>query len=92
MNTKQLLMLNFFNSELNASNHNISTQITNAYKKYVDESHISAQEHFRKNAFLYLMEDVDESSSENNISVAGIIDYPTSIHQMNKKLQFEEPF
>ena len=75
----------FFNSELNASNHNISRQITTAYKKYVDESHISSQEHFRKNAFLYLMEDVDESSSENNISVNGIIDYAPSIHQMNKK-------
>ena len=75
----------FFNSELNASNQNISRQITTAYKKYVDESHISSQEHFRKNAFLYLMEDVDESSSENNISVTGIIDYALSIHQMNKK-------
>ena len=76
----------FFNSELNTSNHNISTQITTAYKKYVDESHISSSEHFRKNAFLYLMEDVDESSSENNISVTGIIDYALSIHQMNKKV------
>ena len=82
---KAAVNVEFFNSELNASNHNISTQITNAYKKYVDESHISAQEHFRKNAFLYLMEDVDESSSENNISVTGIIDYAPSIHQMNKK-------
>ena len=43
-------------------------KLQHAYKKFVDESHISAQEHFRKNAFLYLMEDVDESSSENNIS------------------------
>ena len=34
----------FFNSELNASNHNISRQITTAYKKYVDESHISSSE------------------------------------------------
>ena len=76
----------FFNSELNASNQNISRQITTAYKKYVDESNISSQEHFRKNAFLYLMEDVDESSSENNISVTGIIDYALSIHQMNKKV------
>ena len=81
----------FFNSELNASNHNISRQITNAYKKYVDESHISSQEHFRKNAFLYLMEDVDESSSENNISVNGIIDYAPSIHQMNKKAYQSNP-
>ena len=31
------------------------------------------------------MEDVDESSSENNISVNGIISYAPSIHQMNKK-------
>ena len=76
----------FFNSELNSSNQNISRQITTAYKKYVDESLISSQEHFRKNAFLYLMEDVDESSSENNISVTGIIDYALSIHQMNKKV------
>ena len=82
---KAAVNVEFFNSELNASNHNISTQITNAYKKYVDESHISSSDHFRKNAFLYLMEDVDESSSENNVSVTGIIDYPASIHQMNKK-------
>ena len=76
----------FFNSELNASNQNISTQITKAYKKYVDESHISAQEHFQKNAFLYLMEDVDESSSENNISVNRYYFlFSLSIHQMNKK-------
>ena len=31
------------------------------------------------------MEDVDESSSENNISVIGIVSYGASIHQMNKK-------
>ena len=77
--------VNYFDSELNSSNHNISRQITTAYKKYVNESHISSQEHFQKNAFLYLMEDVDESSSENNISVTGIINYAPSIHQMNKK-------
>ena len=82
---KAAVNVEFFNSELNASNHNITTQITNAYKKYVDESHISTQEHFRKNAFLYLTEDVDESSSENNILVIGIINNPLTIHQMNKK-------
>ena len=32
-----------------------------------------------------MMEDVDESSSENNIEVIGIISYAPSIHQMNKK-------
>ena len=81
---KAAVNVEFFNSELNASNHNISTQITNAYKKYVDESHISSSDHFRKNAFLYLMEDVDESSSENNVSVTGIIDYPAILDPSNE--------
>ena len=74
----------FFNSELNASNLNLSTQITNAYKKYVNESHITPPEHFGENAFRYLMEDADESSSENNISVTGIAPFDASIHQNDK--------
>ena len=74
----------FFNSELNASNQIISTQITTAYKKYVDESHVTPSGHFGENAFLYLMEDVDESSSENNITVSGIVPFYSSIHQINK--------
>ena len=74
----------FFNSELNVSNSNLSTQITNAYKKYVDESHITPSGHFRENAFRYLMEDADESSSENNISVSGIVRFDASIHQKDK--------
>ena len=74
----------FFNSELNASNQNLSTQITTAYKKYVNESHVTPSEHFRENAFRYLMEDADESSSENNISVSGIGLFDASIHQNDK--------
>ena len=74
----------FFNSELNASNLNLSTQITTAYKKYVNESHITPSGHFGENAFRYLMEDADESSSENNISVSGIARFDASIHQNDK--------
>ena len=77
--------VSFFNSELNKSNQNLSTQITNAYKKYVDESHVTPSGHIGENAFRYLMEDVDESSSENNIEVTGIVSYGASIDQMNKK-------
>ena len=84
MKTMQLLMLGFFNSELNASNLNLSTQITTAYKKYVNESHVTPSEHFGENAFRYLMEDADESSSENNISVSGITRFDASIHQNDK--------
>ena len=75
----------FFNSELNASNQNLSTQLTAPYKKYVNESHVTPSGHLGENVFRYLMEDVDESSSENNIEVIGIISYALSIHQMNKK-------
>ena len=34
------------------------------------------------------MEDADESSSENNIDVLGINDFPESPHQINKKAYF----
>ena len=75
----------FFNSELNASNQNLSTQITTAYKKYVKTNlMLLHQRHLRENAFRYLMEDADESSSENNISVSGIVRFDASIHQINK--------
>ena len=40
----------------------------------------------KRDAFRYLMEDTDESSSENNIEVLGIVDFPNSPHQINKKL------
>ena len=39
----------------------------------------------KRDAFRYLMEDTDESSSENNIEVLGINDFPESPHQINKK-------
>ena len=43
--------VNYFDSELNASNLNISREITTAYKKYVDESHISSIDHSKKKRF-----------------------------------------
>ena len=69
----------FFNTELNASN----TNLTNAYKQYVDHSHVSPSG-LQRDAFRYLMEDTDDSSSENNIQVTGIVDF-ASPHQINKK-------
>ena len=39
----------------------------------------------KRDAFRYLTEDTDESSSENNIEVLGINDFPNSPHQINKK-------
>ena len=74
----------FFNTELNASNSNVFTQITNAYKQYDDHSHVSPPGQ-QTDVFRYLMEDADHSSSENNIVVTGIVDFATSPHEINKK-------
>ena len=75
----------FFNTELNASNSNVFTQITNNYEQYVNEellkSHLVSS-HI-ENAFKYLS-DQDESSSERNIIVHGIQDFNGSPHK-NKK-------
>ena len=73
----------FFNKEMNDSNTNLYSRLMKDYKTYVNKSHINSPQ--KKDAFRYLMEDADESSSENNISVLGINDFPNSPHQINKK-------
>ena len=55
--------------------------------KQLNETHISSSVN-KKDAFRYLMQDTDESSSENNIDVLGINDFPESPHQVNKKAYF----
>ena len=50
----------------------------------IHESHITSSGQ-KRDAFRYLMEDDDESSSENNIQVLGIVDFSKSPHQINKK-------
>ena len=50
----------------------------------IHESHITTSGQ-KRDAFRYLMEDTDESSSENNINVLGITDFSGSPHQINKK-------
>ena len=52
--------------------------------KQLNETHISGSVN-KKDAFRYLMENTNESSSENNIDVLGINDFPESPHQVNKK-------
>ena len=53
-------------------------------KKRIAKNTITATSH-PKDEFRYLMEDVDESSSESNISVTGIVDFQPSPHLFNKK-------
>ena len=52
-------------------------------KKYFDQAHMTPSGQ-QKDAFRYLMEDADQSSSENNISVTGIIDFDDSPHLTRK--------
>ena len=60
------------------------TDLRNLVTQKIHESQIinSGQ---KKDAFRYLMENDDESSSESNIQVLGIVDFSNSPHQINKK-------
>ena len=75
----------FFNTELNALNSNVLTQITTNYEQYIDEkllkSHLLSSE--LKNAFTYLS-DINEISTESNIIVHAFVDFNNSPHK-NKK-------
>ena len=93
LNDKKILNLNTDDDDPNSAanvglvKNEISTNttaLTNFISKQLNESHIRSSTN-KKDAFRYLMEDADESSSENNIGVLGINDFPESPHQINKK-------
>ena len=60
------------------------TTLRNLVTQKIHESQITNSGQ-KRDAFRYLMEDTDESSSENNIKVLGITDFSGSPHQINKK-------
>ena len=63
---------------------NEMTSMRDLVSQKIHESHITSSAQ-KRDAFRYLMEDTDESSSENNIEVLGIRDFSESPHQINKK-------
>ena len=63
---------------------NLSATLTDRFDRKINESHISSSTN-KKDVFRYLMEDADESSSENNIIVDGTSDFSGSSHNVNKK-------
>jgi len=75
-NLKSAVNVDFTQSEI--------TSLSDLVSQTIHESHITSSTN-KKDAFRYLMEDTDESSSENNIEVLGINDFPESPHQINKK-------
>ena len=76
--------VSYFNSQINESSTNLYTRLTSDYKTYVNKSHIASSTS-KKDVFRYLMEDVNESSSESDIVVTGISDFAASPHQIIKK-------
>ena len=73
---KSAVNVDFMQSEI--------TSMSDLVSQTIYESHITSSTN-KKDAFRYLMEDVDESSSENNIGILCIKDFPESPHQINKK-------
>ena len=59
------------------------TDLKNLVTQKIHESQITSSG--KKDVFRYLMENDDESSSELNIQVLGIVDFSNSPHQINKK-------
>ena len=73
---KSAVNVNFMQSKI--------TSMSDLVSQTIHESHITSSTN-KKDAFRYLMEDTDESLSENNINVLGINDFPESPQQINKK-------
>ena len=59
------------------------TDLRNLVTQKIHESQITSSG--KKDVFRYLMENDDESSSESNIQVLGIVNFSNSPHQINKK-------
>ena len=59
------------------------TDLRNLVTQKIHKSQITSSG--KKDVFRYLMENDDESSSELNIQVLGIVDFSNSPHQINKK-------
>ena len=69
---------------VSTSNAKLVLSLTQSFDKKIKESHITSSAS-KKDAFRYIMEEVNESKSENNIIVDGIKDFPESPHDVNKK-------
>ena len=76
--------ISYVQNTVNASATNIITTLSDRFDQKTKESHISSSTN-KKVVFRYLMEDADESSSEHDIIVDGIVDFSGSPHEVNKK-------
>ena len=69
---------------VNNANAKLILTLSKQFDEKIKESHITSSTS-KKDAFRYIMEEVDESTSENNIIVDCIKDFLDSPHDVNKK-------
>ena len=84
MNQNKIINLPEPTEENDAVNMEFLDSKIDDLNKKITKNTIATTSH-PKDEFRYLMEDVDESSSESNISVTGIVDFQQSPHKINKK-------
>ena len=81
---KSAANVGYVSSKVNAAKGDVTVGLKTYVDTKIKESHITSSTN-KKDVFRYLMENADESSSENNIIVDGIVNFSGSPHNVNKK-------
>ena len=81
---KSAANVGYVSSKVNTAKGDVTVGLKTYFDTKIKESHITSSTN-KKDVFRYLMENADESSSENNIIVDGIVDFSGSLHNVNKK-------
>ena len=81
---KSAANVGYVSSKVHAAKGDVTVGLKTYFDTKIKESHITSSTN-KKDIFRYLMENADESSSENNIIVDGIVDFSGSLHNVNKK-------
>ena len=81
---KSAANVGYVSSKVHAAKGDVTVGLKTYFDTKIKESHITSSTN-KKDVFRYLMENADESSSENNIIVDGIVDFSGSLHNVNKK-------
>ena len=81
---KSAANVGYVSSKVHAAKGDVTVGLKTYFDTKIKESHITSSTN-KKDVFRYLMENADESSSENNVIVDGIVDFSGSPHNVNKK-------
>ena len=81
---KSAANVGYVRSKVRTAKGDVTVGLKTYFDTKIKESHITSSTN-KKDVFRYLMENADESSSENNIIVDGIVDFSGSPHNVNKK-------